>query len=577
VTFTGTVADPNNRLVSYVWNFGDGASGTGLSTSHTYTADGTFTVTFTVTDVGGITASNTYSQFISWPTDNYFGPDCSGTNCSATRSTLYSGSGTGVWRYNNTTSSDATVNINISGVSAGKTVTMLFSNGGSTAASGTPVTGVLATPVVPAPLIKSLPAPGNDQDIRRQHDSSHQKMLIENLKLASALAAPRSSAKSITRNFPPPPMPTPVVGDTRPWNESAFDMKNYTATVRAVCSVPNGRNVVIWADSSYDGTNVTASDITAFSNAYCGSAGGYAKLTTLLGDAWGAVSAGQASSLISDTPTKQDVNIVIVKALASAKYAGYFWGQNNYLASTYSSSNEALVFFINGNGLHSNIKYYVSVLLHESTHMINFYQRAVVRSVSHDSWLEETSAMMTEDIVIPTVLSGYNTAVTYRVPNYVTTGGAVDYVDWPTLASDNYALGGAFGAYLNRRYGVSIYQQLITDCSVASYTCLDTLIKNNGGPGFAMDFARFGASIFAGLPAAGIPDAYGYPATATGGYSLTAINVTTNAPATATALASGFTATTHTYNKDIVAAGHTSYVRTGVVVPANTTLIVVVK
>jgi hypothetical protein len=104
---------------------------------------------------------------------------------------------------------------------------------------------------------------------------------------------------------------------------------------------------------------------------------------------------------------------------------------------------------------------------------------------------------------------------------------------------------------------------------------MDNLIKNHGGPGFAMDFARFGASIFAGLPAAGMPTAYAYPATTDGGYSLAAINVSA-APATATALSS-FTATTHTYNKDVVASGYTSYVRTGVVVPANTTLIVVVK
>ena len=118
---------------------------------------------------------------------------------------------------------------------------------------------------------------------------------------------------------------------------------------------------------------------------------------------------------------------------------------------------------------------------------------------------------------------------------------------------------------------------MITDCNtVISYTCLDNLIKNNGGPGFAIDFARFGASIFAGLPATGMPAAYAYPATTSGIYSLAAINVPTNAPPTATALSS-FTATTHTYNQDVVASGYTRYIRTGVVVPANTTLIMVVK
>jgi hypothetical protein len=73
-----------------------------------------------------------------------------------------------------------------------------------------------------------------------------------------------------------------------------------------------------------------------------------------------------------------------------------------------------------------------------------------------------------------------------------------------------------------------------------------------------------------------MPAAYAYPATTSGIYSLAAIDVPTNAPVTATALSS-FTATTHTYNQDVVASGSTRYIRTGVVVPANTTLIMVVK
>jgi len=577
VAFTGTVTDPDNRLVTYAWNFGDSGTGTGKSTSHTYAATGMYTVTFTVTDVAGITASTTYYQSISSPDDNTFIPDCTGTNCSASNSTTYTGSGTGVWRYNNTTGNNATIDISIDGVLAGKTVTMLFSNGTTTAATTLPATGVLATPVAMSPLSSTLPAPGNDADDQHQHDSNHLKMLMENLKLASDLSSPTLSAQSMkissTVAPPPPPMPTPAIGDTRNWKEFAFDMKSYSATVKAVCTVPTGRNVVIWVDSSY-GSTVFDSDINTFATTYCGSSGGYARLATLLGDAWGAVSASQSTYLISDSTTKQDINIVIVAA--TTNYGGYFWSMNNRLSASYSNSNEALVFFINANGLHASVNYYMSALLHESTHMINFYQRSVLRSSYHDTWLEETSAMMAEDIVTPAVLGGYNTVASVRVPGYVSTGGAVSYVSWPQLSSNNYAMGGSFGGYLNRRYGISIFEQLITNCNgLASYTCVDNLIKSHGGPGYAMDFARFGASIFAGLPAAGMPTAYAYPAKSDGGYSLAAINVST-APATATAL-STYTATTHTYNKDTVASGHTSYVRTGVVVPANTTLIVVVK
>ena len=576
INFSGSSTTVNNLPLTYSWDFGDGATATGAATSHAYTTIGTFTVTLTVTDVAKISASARFSQNVGSPTDNSFIPDCSGTNCSASSPTTYTGSGTGTWRYNNTTSSNASIDINIGGVSPGNTVTMLFSNG-STAAASSPATGVLATPVVSSQPAVSLLASVEDAD-HDQKDSNHLKLLVENLKLASDLSAPASGSDSIARNAniapPPPPMPTPAVGDTRSWKEFAFDMKNYSATVHAVCSVPNGRNVVIWVDSSY-GTTVFDSDITAFANAYCGSTGGYARLTTLLGDVWGTVPASQSTYLISDSPARQDINIVIVAA--TTNYGGYFWGENDYASSYYPNSNAALVFFINGNGLHNSVNYYVSVLLHESTHMINFYQRAVMRSAYHDTWLEETSAMMSEDIVTPAVLGGYNTVATNRVPNYVSSGGAVSYINWSQLSNNNYALGGAFGGYLNRRYGISIFEQLISGCNTGtSYTCLDNLIKNNGGPGFAMDFARFGASIFSGLPATGMPAAYAYPATISGDYSLAAIDVSTNAPATATALSS-FSSTTHTYNQDVVASGSTSYVRTGVVVPANTTLIVVVK
>jgi hypothetical protein len=576
IDFAGSSTTVDNLPLTYSWDFGDGMKDAGAATSHTYTTIGTFTVTLTVTDAATRSASAKFSQNVGSPNDNSFIPDCTGTYCSASSPTAYTGSGPGVWRYNNTTSSNATIDINIGGVSPGNTVTMLFSNGG-TAAASSPATGVLATPAVSSPPTVSPLASIEDAD-HQQKDSNHLKMLVENLKLASNLSAPASSSDSIAgySNIapPPPPMPTPAVGDTRSWKEFAFDMKNYSATVHAVCTVPNGRNVVIWVDSSY-GSTVFDSDITTFANAYCGSTGGYARLTTLLGDVWGTVPASQSTYLIADSPAKQDINIVIVAA--TTNYGGYFWGENNFVSTSYPNSNEALVFFINGSGLRSGVNYYVSALLHESTHMINFYQRAVMRSAYHDTWLEETSAMMAEDIVTPAVLGGYNTVATTRVPNYVSTGGAVSYIDWSQLSNNNYALGGAFGGYLNRRYGLTIFQQLVTNCnSVISYTCLDNLIKNNGGPGFAIDFARFGASIFAGMPAAGMPAAYAYPATISGDYSLAAIDVPTNAPATATALSS-FTSTTHTYNQDVVASGYTNYVRTGVVVPANTTLIVVVK
>jgi PKD repeat protein len=52
-----TSYDPDGTIVSYAWNWGDGSTGHGITATHTYAADGTYTVTLTVTDNYGMTDS----------------------------------------------------------------------------------------------------------------------------------------------------------------------------------------------------------------------------------------------------------------------------------------------------------------------------------------------------------------------------------------------------------------------------------------------------------------------------------------------------------------------------------------
>ena len=62
VSFDATnTTDPNGDDLTYSWNFGDGQSSTGVMTNHTYSNEGTYTVTLTVSDVNGATdiATNT--------------------------------------------------------------------------------------------------------------------------------------------------------------------------------------------------------------------------------------------------------------------------------------------------------------------------------------------------------------------------------------------------------------------------------------------------------------------------------------------------------------------------------------
>ena len=82
VAFDGSASsDPDGRIVSYDWTFGDGGTASGAKPTHAYSTAGTYTVTLTVTDDTGrkATATTSVSIQVTGTGENLYAANCA--NC----------------------------------------------------------------------------------------------------------------------------------------------------------------------------------------------------------------------------------------------------------------------------------------------------------------------------------------------------------------------------------------------------------------------------------------------------------------------------------------------------------------
>ncbi|MBC3931485.1 PKD domain-containing protein [Undibacterium curvum] len=587
VSFTAAATDPGQLALTYAWDFGDGTTGTGASVSHAFATAGIYNVKVVATNSKNLSATSTSAYTVMQPVSNALVAGCSGAGCSTTGTSTYAGSGVGVWQYTNSASAPALFDFTINGVKAGQVATIVFTNPSDKLSLSLPAAGAITVAPALAQAKKTLNVMA--LEAQSSQDGAHSLMHYKNQELLKLQRANPVALSSSVRAVNVPPVKPVAVGDTRTWVDTYDSAKpvSYNLKVSQICKLKSGRNAVFWADPTGGATDA---DIQALANTFClnggAGTGGFDVLTDTMGDAYGSKS---YTNTITDANGLLDINVVLPNVPASTGWGGYFWGGNNFLKTAFTStknSNEALVFFVNGPGVTQSLNYYKSTLMHEAVHMINFYQRAFVRDTDHDTWLEETTAMMGEDILARTIFTaGYNKMTSVRIPQYLNTGGGVSYVNWPALSGDNYAFGGAFGAFLNRKYGASLFKNLVTSCNdgtgagqVTSYSCLNTLILNAGGLGIADEMTKFGASIWSNLPATGLPVGYGFPQRSVDG-NFDAVDVLTMSKSV-TIKPKAFAAmapTTHYFTQETIATGKTTFAKANMVVPPGATMHVVIR
>lgn len=454
---------------------------------------------------------------------------CSGTACGAANATTYSGQGVGVWSYTNTTQAEQQIPVALTNLGS-KQVTLIYTNNGD---ASVPMPALTLTPpaATTATAQKSLSAASATVNQIPER--------IRNFKprLTAADTQARQSIKPQAAAILP-------VGSQRSWFVQPGDSRIETrqATLRRQASVPTPtgtRTINVWLeDSEYDAAKVSDAMLDTLVQRFTsGSDAVYPLITGLSGEPWGAHSYG---NLIDPDQPLDIVFVNFVPDRTPYGLLGYFWSLNNFKADPADPdvkySNQSLSFYMDTETLYldpaAGMTNQISTLSHEFVHMTNFYRRSVQLSkpgtdYAFDTFLEEMSAMMGEDIVAQRVTPGFNSIASGRVPSWLSRSGFnCDPAAWSADTAApcfGYDVNGSLGAYLVRQYGVGFYKQLLNNTtSTDSLQVLGNAIQQAGGPTLPVAVQRWGANI-ALLPADS-PSGFGWPARTEQGFTLAAIN-----------------------------------------------------
>ncbi|MCP4134418.1 MAG: hypothetical protein GY754_25825 [bacterium] len=236
----------------------------------------------------------------------------------------------------------------------------------------------------------------------------------------------------------------------------------------------------------------------------------YDWVTSVVGEEWG-------THVYSNLITANDeITILLYDIDGTATIGGtvgYFYSLHNFLTSSYPTSNERIMFFLDavmfanddegGSGTWATTDTWpeevISTLAHEFQHMIHYYQKTVKNTLSSGSetWLDEMCAMITEDYVskklaikgprgvIGTNLdvgSSSNTDGRLYYFNQYNDRSLTDWYSGSTLSEvlKDYSASYSFGAWLARNFsGIALLQNMVQN-SNTDYQAVTTALASVG-------------------------------------------------------------------------------------------------
>lgn len=333
------------------------------------------------------------------------------------------------------------------------------------------------------PLSRNIEDSSENAVLKETHQRGSSKVTESNRKLAEELITKPKTNKSINKN---------VIEQHKALlegeKEDFFGSNNETvpATLRKVQSA-HGITLYIWVanHSWYDvdvkKTKIEQYMVDIFANKFLKEGTDndiYEWVSNIVGEPWGDTSSHSwYKNLIADD---RSIHILLYDIdnddSTTGGVGGYYWAKHNFNKAYYSTSNEKIMFaidsvmFANKEGDNWEISDYwpqemVSTLAHEFQHMVDFYQKTILRGVNSQAWINELASMAIEDLVARKILAdgprgvNYNTGTSGannngygRIPLYNRNNNK-KLTEWIDNDLRSYSMSYTFGAYLMRNYG----------------------------------------------------------------------------------------------------------------------------